>query len=135
MYVGQPLMVSSCRAPSSEWQGDLGTPGQTGPKVPAFACTKCSDLDSGPFPSANLLELTGNRQVYNTAFIRWTTHSPRGLSDKDVEMAGVCDGLAKDFAELAPAEADLEDGSGRELVDKVVAEGGDCCVPPAKKAA
>ncbi|KAF8250798.1 transcriptional coactivator/pterin dehydratase, partial [Wilcoxina mikolae CBS 423.85] len=29
--------------------------------------------------------------VYNTVRIRWTTHNPKGLSDKDVEMARFCD--------------------------------------------
>ncbi|KAM7206873.1 Pterin 4 alpha carbinolamine dehydratase domain containing protein [Naviculisporaceae sp. PSN 640] len=38
--------------------------------------------------------------VYNTTFIRWTTHSPRGLSSKDVELASICDSLAKDFGEI-----------------------------------
>lgn len=74
-------------------------------------------------------------QVYNTTFIRWTTHSPRGLTDKDIEMAGLCDGLARDFAEVPPtkaAESSAEDG-GRELVDKVAAEGAACCVPQARE--
>ncbi|KAH7317627.1 transcriptional coactivator/pterin dehydratase [Rhexocercosporidium sp. MPI-PUGE-AT-0058] len=29
--------------------------------------------------------------VYNTTFIRWTTHSPPGLSGKDILMARFCD--------------------------------------------
>ncbi|KAJ6444432.1 pterin-4-alpha-carbinolamine dehydratase family protein [Purpureocillium lavendulum] len=40
--------------------------------------------------------------VYNTTFIRWTTHNPKGLSVKDVDLATVCDSLAKDFGELEP---------------------------------
>ncbi|AEO66928.1 uncharacterized protein THITE_2115493 [Thermothielavioides terrestris NRRL 8126] len=38
--------------------------------------------------------------VFNTTFIRWTTHQPRGLSAKDVELAAVCDALAADFGEV-----------------------------------
>ncbi|KAA8899026.1 transcriptional coactivator/pterin dehydratase, partial [Sphaerosporella brunnea] len=29
--------------------------------------------------------------VYDTVRVRWTTHNPKGLSDKDVEMAKFCD--------------------------------------------
>ncbi|GJC94025.1 pterin 4 alpha carbinolamine dehydratase [Colletotrichum higginsianum] len=38
--------------------------------------------------------------VYNTTFIRWTTHNPKGLSDKDLKLAMICDALAKDFGEV-----------------------------------
>ncbi|KAK8090903.1 pterin 4 alpha carbinolamine dehydratase [Apiospora phragmitis] len=38
--------------------------------------------------------------VYNVTFIRWTTHSPKGLSTKDVELAAICDGLARDLGRL-----------------------------------
>ncbi|RYP42301.1 hypothetical protein DL768_010350 [Monosporascus sp. mg162] len=44
--------------------------------------------------------------VYNTAYIRWTTHNPQGMSAKDVELAAVCDGLARDFGEI------VEEGGG-----------------------
>ncbi|OTB06378.1 hypothetical protein M426DRAFT_319114 [Hypoxylon sp. CI-4A] len=38
--------------------------------------------------------------VYNTTYIRWKTHDPKGLSTKDVELAGICDGLAAKFDEI-----------------------------------
>lgn len=65
-------------------------------------------------------------QVYNTTFIRWTTHSPKGLSDKDIDLATICDSIAKDFGELEPEPASCVMPS---LADKVVESGGDCCVP------
>lgn len=84
-------------------------------------------------------------QVYNTTFIRWTTHSPSGLSHKDITMARFCDEKAAECGELAPllpqqqqqggAEKDGKDGSEtvRGLVSKVVTEGGDCCMPKKKE--
>jgi hypothetical protein len=76
-------------------------------------------------PASNLTPLP---QVYNTTYIRWTTHSPRGLTDKDVILASLCDELAKSFGEL-PAEAKGADEAAAALVDRVAGEAGDCCVP------
>lgn len=72
--------------------------------------------------------------VYNTTFIRWTTHSPPGLSALDVELAAICNGLAKDFGEIVE---DLNQGDkscslGRQLADTVASGAGDCCVPKPK---
>jgi len=68
--------------------------------------------------------------VYNTTFIRWTTHSPPGLSEKDVLMARFCDEKARECGEVEVKEGEGEGGSrGQELVDRVEKEGGDCCVP------
>jgi 4a-hydroxytetrahydrobiopterin dehydratase len=71
--------------------------------------------------------------VYNTTFIRWTTHSPPGLSAKDIEMAQFCDEQALVFRELVPEsqEEEVLEGQdvGKELADRVAVEGGDCCVP------
>ncbi|KAM0215665.1 hypothetical protein ACHAQD_008227 [Fusarium lateritium] len=72
--------------------------------------------------------------VYNTTFIRWTTHNPAGLSDKDITMAGQCDVLAKHLGELAPeptAAAETEDQSCaiRGLADRAAGAAGDCCTP------
>jgi len=69
--------------------------------------------------------------VYNTTFIRWTTHSPPGLSEKDVLMARFCDEIAGKCGEVEDFGVDvLEEGEvGRELVDRVGVEAGDCCVP------
>ncbi|KAK6580658.1 hypothetical protein PZA11_006894 [Diplocarpon coronariae] len=69
--------------------------------------------------------------LYNTTFIRWTTHSPPGLSEKDVLMARFCDEKAAECGELeAEAGGEGEErGREEELVERVVAEGGDCCMP------
>lgn len=71
-----------------------------------------------------------NHQVYNTTFIRWTTHSPPGLSEKDVLMSRFCDEQAKIHGEEEQVEScDL----GKELADTVALKGGDCCVPKKEK--
>ncbi|KAK8033365.1 pterin 4 alpha carbinolamine dehydratase [Apiospora marii] len=76
--------------------------------------------------------------VYNVTFIRWTTHSPKGLSTKDVELAAICDGLARDFGEVVE-EQQQEDGSSdqscamRNLADTVASgAGAECCTPKPK---
>ncbi len=69
--------------------------------------------------------------MYNTTFIRWTTHSPPGLSEKDVLMARFCDEKARECGEVEVEAQEGEEGlRGKELVDRVEEEGGDCCVPP-----
>ncbi|KAF4874959.1 Pterin-4-alpha-carbinolamine dehydratase [Colletotrichum siamense] len=74
--------------------------------------------------------------VYNTTFIRWTTHSPKGLSVKDLKLAMICDALAKDFGEVeAPAAETPDEGAScgiRGLADKAAGTAGDCCVPKPK---
>ncbi|TGJ82460.1 hypothetical protein E0Z10_g6304 [Xylaria hypoxylon] len=68
--------------------------------------------------------------VYNTTYIRWTTHNPEGLSAKDVELAGLCDSLARDFGEVV-----VDDGNAaqshdlRQVADRVKSDAGDCCTP------
>ncbi|CAG8984098.1 hypothetical protein HYALB_00010598 [Hymenoscyphus albidus] len=69
--------------------------------------------------------------VYNTTFIRWTTHSPPGLSPKDVLMAKFCDEAALKFGEVIE-DVEEEGGLGMDLVDRVATEAGDCCVPKKK---
>jgi 4a-hydroxytetrahydrobiopterin dehydratase len=66
--------------------------------------------------------------VFNTTFIRWTTHHPKGLSEKDVDLAAACDSLAKDFGvmEESPAEGECE---MKGLADRVTSSAGDCCTP------
>ncbi|KAG5950084.1 hypothetical protein E4U53_005507, partial [Claviceps sorghi] len=64
--------------------------------------------------------------VYNTTFIRWTTHSPKGLSEMDVSLAALCDSLARDFGELDPEPASCD---VRALADEAVSTSGDCCTP------
>ncbi|KAI0132293.1 pterin 4 alpha carbinolamine dehydratase [Xylariales sp. AK1849] len=68
--------------------------------------------------------------VYNTTFIRWTTHNPEGLSAQDVELATICDSLARDFGEVIEAGGDSSNcGLGRRLADTVSINAGDCCTP------
>lgn len=43
-------------------------------------------------------------QVYNTTFIRWTTHHPAGLSQLDVDLAAFCDKQATEMGELIPKQ-------------------------------
>ena len=33
--------------------------------------------------------------TYNRVFVRWTTHNPVGLSEKDTKMAAICDEVAQ----------------------------------------
>ncbi|KAK1729189.1 hypothetical protein CaCOL14_007778 [Colletotrichum acutatum] len=73
--------------------------------------------------------------VYNTTFIRWTTHSPKGLSDKDLKLALICDALAKDFGEVevpaseATTDTEVVSCGIRGLADKAAGTAGDCCTP------
>lgn len=67
--------------------------------------------------------------VYNTTFIRWTTHSPAGLSGKDILMARFCDRMAALSGEL---ESEDSEGIGKALVERVGIEGLGCCVPKKK---
>ncbi|KAI9731086.1 MAG: hypothetical protein M1818_007943 [Claussenomyces sp. TS43310] len=71
--------------------------------------------------------------VYNTTFIRWTTHSPPGLSGKDLSMARFCTEQARLHGVVDEDELDgSKDSLGRGLADRVASDGGDCCVPKAK---
>ncbi|TDZ15531.1 Pterin-4-alpha-carbinolamine dehydratase [Colletotrichum orbiculare MAFF 240422] len=75
------------------------------------------------------------QDVYNTTFIRWTTHSPKGLSGKDLKLAMICDALAKDFGEVVAPPADVSEPAScgiRGLADKAAGTAGDCCTPKPK---
>jgi len=65
--------------------------------------------------------------VYNKTHIRWTTHSPEGLSSKDTHMAAFCDQTAQEFHEL-----DIIDPSEGKLGADGKIEAGDCCTPNKK---
>ncbi|KXX76098.1 Pterin-4-alpha-carbinolamine dehydratase [Madurella mycetomatis] len=73
--------------------------------------------------------------VFNTTFIRWTTHHPKGLSFKDAELASICDSLAKDFGEVIEEQQQpQQEQQGQAcqlpgLVDRATGSAGDCCVP------
>ncbi|KAI0596462.1 transcriptional coactivator/pterin dehydratase [Biscogniauxia sp. FL1348] len=90
-------------------------------------------------PSPSLTTPRTSAQVYNTTYIRWTTHSPKGLSAKDVELAALCDALARDFGEVVPEKNGENDESTscalKQVADRAVgAAGQECCVPqPAGK--
>ncbi|KAG6217406.1 hypothetical protein E4U50_003846 [Claviceps purpurea] len=64
--------------------------------------------------------------VYNTTFIRWTTHNPKGLSDKDVRLASLCDSIARDFGEFDAEPLSCE---VRARADAAISKSGDCCKP------
>ncbi|KAI0019530.1 transcriptional coactivator/pterin dehydratase [Xylariomycetidae sp. FL0641] len=66
--------------------------------------------------------------VYNTIHIRWTTHSPKGLSAKDVDLAALCDGLARDFGEIVEEQDSAAACSLKQVTGRVVADAGECCV-------
>ncbi|OTA69428.1 transcriptional coactivator/pterin dehydratase [Hypoxylon sp. EC38] len=67
--------------------------------------------------------------VYNTTYIRWTTHNPKGLSAKDVELAAICDSLARDFGEIIEENGGGDSRSLKQVADRVVTQAGDCCTP------
>ncbi|KAI0890448.1 transcriptional coactivator/pterin dehydratase [Annulohypoxylon maeteangense] len=68
--------------------------------------------------------------VYNTTYIRWTTHNPKGLSTKDVELAAICDGLAKDFGEIIEEASGGDDNAVlKQVADRAVTDAGACCTP------
>lgn len=78
--------------------------------------------------------------MYNTVFVRWTTHVPKGLTEKDVDMAIVCDEVAREVGEMEGQGAKEGEGKGRKgvlqdmkgLLEEAVKEAGDCCGPKKK---
>lgn len=72
--------------------------------------------------------------TYDTIFVRWTTHRPKGLSEKDVLMAEVTDANAKEFGEVVKEEegrsvSECQKDDVKGLVKEVVESAGDCCGP------
>ncbi|KAI1814346.1 transcriptional coactivator/pterin dehydratase [Poronia punctata] len=65
--------------------------------------------------------------VYNTTYIRWITHVPSGLSAKDVELAKLCDVLARDFGEEEREVVADSCELGRQVADRITTDAGDCC--------
>ena len=73
--------------------------------------------------------------VYNTVFVRWTTHEPKGLSEKDVAMAMFCDEHARELGVIAEEGGGegVKEGEGVACLANGLAEAaGDCCVPKKK---
>lgn len=68
-------------------------------------------------------------QVYNTTFIRWTTHNPSGLSAKDTSLAALCDELARDFGEIHDDTAAGASFQLKYLADQTASTAGGCCTP------
>lgn len=67
---------------------------------------KCMFIPGRISPAASLHPIYradngGAYQTYNKVFMRWTTHDTGGISDKDVEMAKICDGYAASLGETA----------------------------------
>ena len=58
--------------------------------------------------------------IYNKTHIRWTTHNPEGLSEKDTRMARFCDEAAERAGELPPDPNEA-------VVGGKGVEAGDCC--------
>ncbi|KAG6363948.1 hypothetical protein INS49_009051 [Diaporthe citri] len=50
--------------------------------------------------------------TYNKVFIRWTTHDTGGISEKDVEMAKICDGYAESLGEKGEVADGVTTGTG-----------------------
>jgi hypothetical protein len=44
-------------------------------------------------------------QTIGTLTVHWTTHEPRGLSKKDLDMARYCDEQAKSIGTVEPSQA------------------------------
>ena len=74
--------------------------------------------------------------MYNTCFVRWQTHTPPGLSGKDVAMAEICDGLAsrEESQEIWEGKHELDkDTAGKSglegAADMAVKAADGCCGP------
>jgi len=62
--------------------------------------------------------------IYNKTHIIWTTHQPRGLSEKDITMARICDEKAKEFGEVESDAGSVGDVDGKR---KMKIDAGECC--------
>ncbi|KAL8371938.1 hypothetical protein RB595_001646 [Gaeumannomyces hyphopodioides] len=70
--------------------------------------------------------------VYNTTFIRWTTHNPKGLSALDAELAAKCDDLAREFGEQQQEEPSPKSAAScnlQDLASAAATSSGNCCGP------
>lgn len=79
----------------------------------------------------HLLVCLFSPQVYNTTFIRWTTHNPQGLSAQDIDMAAKCDDLAREFGEQQQEQSPTSAATCnlRDLASTAATSSGDCCGP------
>lgn len=53
--------------------------------------------------------------VYNEVVVRWTTHRPRGISSKDIDMAKFCDRTAAELGEIPISEKKEFSQPGEEM--------------------
>lgn len=68
--------------------------------------------------------------AYNVVYVRWTTHNPKGLSKKDVEMAMVCDKLSgRDDSQAISMEAQADTTGLKETAGRASNSAEDCCEP------
>ncbi|KAI9669619.1 MAG: hypothetical protein M1831_007315 [Alyxoria varia] len=71
--------------------------------------------------------------TYNVVFVRWTTHAAGStVGEKDVLMAGLCDGVAEEKGEKVVDEAGAGEESGKGkgmagLADSAAGVGAECC--------
>ncbi|KAI9660997.1 MAG: hypothetical protein M1821_009324 [Bathelium mastoideum] len=65
--------------------------------------------------------------IYNKTRIRWTTHSPSGLSEKDITMARICDAHAESLGGIPITQVAETGVTGSSTTPGL--EAGECCVP------
>ncbi|KAI9686943.1 MAG: hypothetical protein M1822_002696 [Bathelium mastoideum] len=65
--------------------------------------------------------------IYNKTRIRWTTHSPSGLSEKDITMARICDAHAESLGGIPITQVAETGVTGSSATPGL--EAGECCVP------
>ncbi|KAI5799635.1 pterin 4 alpha carbinolamine dehydratase-domain-containing protein [Pyronema domesticum] len=68
--------------------------------------------------------------VYNTVRIRWTTHNPKGLSEKDIEMARFCDLKAIELGVKSMSKSDWSASAGGNgtVLESMIPAGSACGV-------
>ena len=59
--------------------------------------------------------------------VRWSTHNPLGLSDKDVEMARFCDMKAAEVGAVEVSSAQWQaDSEAGNVLERMVPAGSEC---------
>lgn len=71
--------------------------------------------------------------VYNSVFVKWTTHNPSGISGVDLEMAGICDRLAS-RSETNDASSSKDSETLKPLANKAGSSSGDSRGKPEQEA-
>lgn len=105
-----------------------------------FSLSGVEVVSSYPGELLSVLTHFGQRKkTYNTTYIRWTTHHPRGLSSLDLRLARKCDEIAAEMGlkdddpdqqHAASKGADAgADSKLQGLACTVASSAGDCCTP------